>query len=163
MLNIWKVVSTHSSILVIGEYEWISSYYMETCFQLRAALLWNRGEYLYTCARWGRTQGPDSFLANSIKCSFLNFSILEGYWLCIGVVLTTLVNEMVPEWAQESDHNINSAYRAYLLVSSYLLSNTSQRIVCINDLTWTSSTCVIIPLSYMVAINVYAVRSSSMG
>jgi hypothetical protein len=84
----------------------------------------------------------------TIKCSFLNFSILEGYWLCIGVVLTTLVNEMVPEWAQESDHNINSAYRAYLLVSSYLLSNTSQRIVCINDLTWTSSTCVIIPLSY---------------
>ena len=85
----------------------------------------------------------------TIKCSFLNFSILEGYWLCIGVVLTTLVNEMVPEWAQESDHNINSAYRAYLLVSSYLLSNTSQRIVCINDLTWTSSTCVIIPLSYI--------------
>ena len=33
----------------------------------------------------------------TIKCSFLNFSILEGYWLCIGVVLTTLVNEMVPE------------------------------------------------------------------
>ena len=86
----------------------------------------------------------------TIKCSFLNFSILEGYWLCIGVVLTTLVNEMVPEWAQESDHNINSAYRVYLLVSSYLLSNTSQRIVCINDLTWTSSTCVIIPLSYMI-------------
>ena len=37
MLNIWKkvLVSTHSSILVIGEYKWISSYYMETCFQLR--------------------------------------------------------------------------------------------------------------------------------
>ena len=89
----------------------------------------------------------------TIKCSFLNFSILEGYWLCIGVVLTTLVNEMVPEWAQESDHNINSAYRAYLLVSSYLLSNTSQRIVCINDLTWTSSTCVIIPLSFSFSWN----------
>ena len=64
MLNIWKVVSTHNSILLIGEYKWISSYYMETCFQLRAALLWNCGECLYTCARWGRTQGPDSFLAN---------------------------------------------------------------------------------------------------
>ena len=70
-----------------------------------------------------------------LQLSSVPSSILEGYSMSVGVVPITLVNEMVPERTQGSDHNTNSAYRAYLLVSSYLLSNTSQRLVCTSDLT----------------------------
>ena len=48
ILNIWKVISTYSSMLVLLTWcKWMSSYYIETCFRLRGALLlWNR-----TCAK----------------------------------------------------------------------------------------------------------------
>ena len=60
---------------------------------------------------------------------------------------------MVLEWAQwESDHNTKSAhYIAYLLMLSYLWSNTSQRLVCTSYLTWTTSACIINLQSYTAA------------
>ena len=100
---------------------------METCFRLRAAV-----EHICTFVR--NEEGPRALIPSlqlsSVQCLvfFLNFGILEGYSICVGVALTTLVNEMFPERAEGSDRNTNIAYRACLLVSSCLISSISQRL-----------------------------------
>ena len=81
MLNIWKVVSTHSSILDIGEYKWISSYYMETCFQLRAALLLCCGIVENACTLVRGEEGP-GVLIPSLQLSSVPSSILV-FWKVI--------------------------------------------------------------------------------
>ena len=81
ILNIWKVVSTYSSILVIGTSDIVQMYIiilygnMFPVTRCSAVESWKTSVHLCGVRK---IQGPDSFLATTL-CSFLNFSILEGY------------------------------------------------------------------------------------